>query len=235
MVNLGDNTLVNLNNNTMANNILVDLDNNILEQMVKFDNNAMVKLGNNIPGQPGIESLRANGMTNWWCLSIMCKSEMMRGSKCLLTKQALSSGSRGFDNFLSVAISAQKAHVIPDTYKALSKAAIGAMVRVLCENSNQEAWKFSKLKDLRKDLKDKTQDEIIELMDAVDVLTIGCRTNPIPVQDIDDAATFSCAGCYKGAREITEILLKDKIVVPVYSGDGKTREPTVFVDGRLYQ
>ena len=118
-----------------------------------------------------------------------------------VTKQASSSGSRSSDNSLSVAISAQKAHAIPDTYKTLSKSAAGAMVRILCEDSNKEAWKFSKLKDLRKDLKDKTQDEIIELMDAVDVLTIGCRTNPIPVQDMDEAATFSRVGCYKGARK----------------------------------
>ena len=99
------------------------------------------------------------------------------------------------------------------------------MVRILCADSNEEAWawKFSKWEDLKRDLKDKTQEEIIEFMDAVDVLTLACRTNPIRVKDISDAVAFACAGCYKGARKITEVLLEDKIVVPIYNERGRDR------------
>ena len=84
------------------------------------------------------------------------------------------------------------------------------MVRILCEGSNKEAWKFSKIEDLKRDLKDKTQDEVVELIDAVDALTLGCHTNPAPVKDINDSDTFSSVGCYKGARKITEVLFEDK-------------------------
>ena len=77
------------------------------------------------------------------------------------------------------------------------------MVRVFCEKSNKEFWNFSTIEDLKRILKDKTKDEIVEVVDAVDILTLGCRTNPTRVKDIDDNVTFSGVGCYKGARKIT--------------------------------
>ena len=71
------------------------------------------------------------------------------------------------------------------------KAATAAMVRVVCaEGSNKDTWKFSTIKDLRERLKGKSPDEILNDLDAVDVLTWGCRSSPVPVKEVDDKFAF---------------------------------------------
>ena len=65
------------------------------------------------------------------------------------------------------------------------------MVRVECaEGSNKDTWKFSSIKDLRERLKEKNPDEILNDMDAVDVLTLGCRMSPLPVKELDEKVAF---------------------------------------------
>ena len=138
--------------------------------------------------------------------------------------------------FSSAAISAHETHKTPRTRKAPVRAATAAMVKVVCaEGSNKDTWKLSTLKDLREELQGKDPSEIIRCLDAVDVLTLGCRTNPIPVKDIDDHATFIDVAHYKGARKITEALRDDVITVPIATSTGKNAECRMFVDGRMCQ
>ena len=94
------------------------------------------------------------------------------------------------DSLLSVAISDQP-HRVPNICEALLKAATAAMVKVVCaEGSNKETWKFSSIQDLREWLKEQDPDEIPSDFDAVDVMTLGCRTSPIPIKLLDEQATF---------------------------------------------
>ena len=95
-------------------------------------------------------------------------------------------------------------------------------MRVECaEGSNKDTWRFSSIKDLRERLKEKNPDEILNDMDAVDVLTLGCRMSPLPVKELDEKVAFHDVAHYRGARRITEALLEDQINVPIHNTNGK--------------
>ena len=127
------------------------------------------------------------------------------------------------NSFLSVAILDHQTHQEPNTCEALSKAAIAAMVRVVCaEGSNKDTWKFSSIQDLREWLKGENPDEIPSEMDAVDVLTLGCRMSPVPIKFLDERAAFHDVAHYRGARRITEALMEDEINVPIFNASGRS-------------
>ena len=95
------------------------------------------------------------------------------------------------------------------------------MVRVLCETGgDKNNWKFSTFNDLKKELKGKSKAAYLKTLDAVDVLTLGCKTDPIPPRDIQDE-TFDKYGHYRGSWAIIDSVLKDVIDVPFYNATGK--------------
>ena len=138
--------------------------------------------------------------------------------------------------FSSVDVWAHKAHSISNTCRAFSKVVSGAMVKVMCaEGSDKETWRFSTIKELREQLIDQTQDEIVDVLDVVDVLTLGCRSSPIPVKSINDKDAFTSIGHYKGTKKITEALLEMRLLYPSMTQMEKGLEPTRYVDGHIFQ
>ena len=125
----------------------------------------------------------------------------------------------------SAAISAHKTHHNTNTCRALPerlKAATEAMVKVVCvEGSNKENWRLSTFKELKERLKGKSSEEILDQLDAVDVLTLGCKSDPVSVKDVDDKVAFTEVGYYKGALKITDALKYDEIDVPIQNAKGK--------------
>ena len=59
-------------------------------------------------------------------------------------------------------------------------------MKVVCaEGSNKETWRLSTLKELRERLKGQSSEEILDQLDAVDVLTLGCKSDPIFVKNVE--------------------------------------------------
>ena len=79
---------------------------------------------------------------------------------------------------------------------------------------------FSTYKELKQELENKNRREYLESLDAVDVLTLACRTNPYPVEELSDA-TFTNYGVYCGFNDITDVLLGDAVTVPAVGPNGK--------------
>ena len=51
--------------------------------------------------------------------------------------------------------------------------------------------------------------QVYDEVDAVDVLTIGCGTDPVPACEVDDYRVYADYGYYAGALRITEALKDD--------------------------
>ena len=99
------------------------------------------------------------------------------------------------DSLLSVAISDQPHQVLCE---ALFEEATAAMVKVVCaEGSNKETWRFSSSQDLREWLKENSPDELPSDIDAVDIMTLGCRTSPVPIKFLDEQAVCHSVAHYR--------------------------------------
>ena len=64
-------------------------------------------------------------------------------------------------------------------------------------------------------MRNKNPEEIIEMMDAVDVLTLACRSDPVSAKDVDDQYAFSELGYYGGALRMTDSFKHTMITVPI--------------------
>ena len=60
-------------------------------------------------------------------------------------------------------------------------------------------------------------ERILEELDAVDVLTLGCKSDPVPAKDVDDQIAFSELGYYGGSLPMSTTFKYDLITVPIYS------------------
>ena len=117
----------------------------------------------------------------------------------------------------SAAISAHETHNNTNCRLSSEKATV-AMVKVVCaEGSNKKSWKLSTYADLKERLRNKRPDDILAELDAVDVLTLGCRSDPVSAKDVDDQVAFSELGYYGGALPISSTFKYDLITVPIQS------------------
>ena len=64
--------------------------------------------------------------------------------------------------------------------------------------------------------------QILEEIDAVDVLTLGCKSDPVPAKDVDDQLVFSEMGYHAGTLKMTDTFKDDLITVPIYNENGKS-------------
>ena len=96
------------------------------------------------------------------------------------------------------------------------------MVRVSCrDGNNKKTWRLSTYEDLKRRLQGLGPQQVYEDIDAVDVLTIGCRSDPVPACEVNDHAAFSSIGYYAGGLSMTEALRDDLITVPIVSDRGQ--------------
>ena len=126
-------------------------------------------------------------------------------------------------NLASVAISALSRHnastirqAPPDSLEV----AVGAMVKVV-KGGRRNDWKFSTFQDvITRDVNAVSNKEYFESLDAVDVLTIACGTDPCPAEKLDDK-TFKNYGVYCGGTRFVQPLLDDMINVPMVEPNGR--------------
>ena len=126
------------------------------------------------------------------------------------------------NNLSSVAISAHARHdvlTIQQAPRSSLVVATEAMVRVVKEFKRND-WRFSTFQELKEDLKDLPKEDYLESLDAVDVLTLACKTDPLPVEKLGEE-TFEEYGCYRGSVPIIDSVLGDIIEVPCFSPTGK--------------
>ena len=96
------------------------------------------------------------------------------------------------------------------------------MVR-LVKLPEKDEYEFSSLKELETELRDLSPDKYLKKLDAVDVLSLACQTDPILAETVYEDF-FEKYGFYRGYVPIIDSVLGDMIKVPLEDRMGKNRK-----------